>query len=353
MTRNIYLGGDISLLLGAESLPDALARAAYVWQTVVATDFEQRAGALADEIAAERPDLVGLQEVALWRIEIPSDELVLVGGNLVPVDGFAPDATQVAYDFLAILLDALAARGLHYELVSSVQNADRELPIPIDPANPFALMDVRFTDHDVILARGDKPGLHTSNPQGANFEASLAVTIANAIPVTLLRGWTSIDVKYRGETFRFFDTHPEAFSDDVTFAQMTELADLVDESPYPVILVGDLNAEPFSLNYLALVNADVLTDAWVALHGPEGGVTCCQLPTLTNPESLLASRIDYVLFGGAFEPLLVDVVGDEALEPPLDFGAGLPGFGPFMYWPSDHAGVVAELRITKEKFVAR
>jgi hypothetical protein len=127
--------------------------------------------------------------------------------------------------------------------------------------------------------------------------------------------------------------------------------------------VGDLNSEPLSTNYLALVDVAGLTDAWVALHGEDGGdrFTCCQLPTLTNPESLLASRIDYVLFGGAFEPLLVDVVGDVPLDPPLALAIGLPAFGPFpampagmpMYWASDHAGVVAELRITKEKFVAR
>jgi len=358
MTRNIYLGGDISLPLGATSFAAALESAAYVWQTVVATDFPQRAEALADEIAAARPDLVGLQEVGLWRVEVPSDELALVGGNLVPVDGFAPDATQVAWDFLAILQDALAARGLRYEVTATVQNADLELPIPTSATDPLAFMDVRYTDHDVILARAGDPGLHTSNPRGGNFATNLTVSIANAIPATVLRGWTSIDVRYRGETFRFFTSHPEAFSEDVRFAQVTELAAIVEASPYSVILVGDLNAEPGISPSYALITS-VLADAWVALYGEAGGVTCCQLSTLTNPESLLASRIDLVLTRGPIEPLREDVIGDEPLDPPLALAVGLPAFGPFaalpagtpMYWASDHAGVVAQLRLTEERFV--
>jgi endonuclease/exonuclease/phosphatase family metal-dependent hydrolase len=360
MTRNLYLGGDISLPLSATSLADALASAGYAWQTVVATDFPRRARALAEEIATVHPDLIGLQEVGLWRVEAPSDEVALVGGELVPVDGFAPDATQVAYDFLAILLDALAARGLEYEVASAVQNADLELPVPTS-LEPLTLMDVRYTDHDVILARADRPGLHTFNPQGANFDASLAVTIANVIPVKVARGWTSVDVtidtKGAEETFRFFNSHPEAFSDQVTFAQVTELAGLVAQSPYPVILAGDLNTGPDVVPQAYALITSILTDAWAARHGEAGGLTCCQLATLTNADSLLGSRIDHVLYDGPFKARSVDVVGEVPVDPPLELAVDLPAFGPFpvlpagtpMYWASDHAGVAAELRIKKEK----
>ena len=57
------------------------------------TDFPTRSRLLAAEIAAARPDLIALQEVALWRQgPIELDQL----GR--------PNATDVDYDFLATLL---------------------------------------------------------------------------------------------------------------------------------------------------------------------------------------------------------------------------------------------------------
>ena len=74
MTRNIYLGGDINRPIRAAIDRDgrrgvlALGHANRELREVVdRTDFVTRSKLLADEIAAARPDLVGLQEVALWR----------------------------------------------------------------------------------------------------------------------------------------------------------------------------------------------------------------------------------------------------------------------------------------------
>jgi hypothetical protein len=357
MTRNIYLGGDIALPLQANGLEDALGRAFYVWQTVQATDFPARAEALADEIAAAAPHLLALNEVSLWRTDAVSDELGPTGlpTDLIP---FTPDAVTVAYDFLALLVDALADRGLVYDVAARQQNADLELPVP-SATSPIGLMDVRYTDFDVILARADTPGLHVSNPQGANFTARLTSPIAGTIPVTVLRGWTSVDVKYRGEQLRFFNSHPEAFVEPIRLLQTQELVALVEASPFPVIVAGDLNSRPGTGPYELL--ASVLTDAW-AVAGSDDGFTCCQLSTLTNPTSILDERIDLVLFDGPFEVLGIDVTGDVPLVPPLVLAsaifpyppAALPGFGAGtpMYWGADHAGVVAQLRLTQEGFLS-
>jgi hypothetical protein len=357
MTRNIYLGGDIALPLQAGGLPDALGRAFYVWQTVQGTDFPARAEALADEIAAAEPELLGLQEVSLWRTDAVSDELGPTGLPTDPLP-FTPDAMTVAYDFLALLVDALAERGLAYDVVASQQNADLELPVP-SPTSPIGLMDVRYTDFDVILARADTPGLHVSNPQGANFTARLTSVIAGTIPVTVLRGWTSVDVKYGGERFRLFNTHPEAFVEAIRLAQTAQLVGVVLASPIPVVVVGDLNSEPGTDPYELLTG--VLTDAWT-IAGTDDGFTCCQLSTLTNPSSLLDERIDLVLYRGPFEVLAIDVTGGVPLVPPLVLAspifpyppAALPGFGAGtpMYWGADHAGVVAQLRLTQEGFLS-
>ncbi len=68
-----------------------------------ALDFPARAGAIANEIQAKKPDLIGLQEVTNWTTE-----------------GFNPPPS---YDFLAILEGALAARGLDYEVAAVAHNA--------------------------------------------------------------------------------------------------------------------------------------------------------------------------------------------------------------------------------------
>ena len=85
---------------------------------------------LADEIAAAQPDLVGLQEVAMWRHG--PIELDKIG---------QPNATEVDYDFLAILLSDLASRGIRYEVASTQQESDVEAPaftgdLPIGEPKP-------------------------------------------------------------------------------------------------------------------------------------------------------------------------------------------------------------------------
>jgi hypothetical protein len=96
MTRNIYLGGNINRPIraamdrtGHEGIL-ALGHANHELREVVTrTDFATRSKLLAAEIAATRPDLIGLQEVGLWR-HGPM-QLDRVG---------RPDATQVDLDFL-------------------------------------------------------------------------------------------------------------------------------------------------------------------------------------------------------------------------------------------------------------
>ena len=97
MTRNIYLGAELSPVIAAPDVPSLIAAATAAFATIEQTNFPERAQALADEIASTRPHLIGMQEVE--RYDVVS----------------ATDGTPVrTIDFLAILLDALAARGLDY-----------------------------------------------------------------------------------------------------------------------------------------------------------------------------------------------------------------------------------------------
>src|SRR4051812_16101730 len=66
MTRNLYLGADLIPLAAAPAAQFQHA-AAGVFDSVVATDPNARMKLVAAEIAKVKPDLVGLQEVSLWR----------------------------------------------------------------------------------------------------------------------------------------------------------------------------------------------------------------------------------------------------------------------------------------------
>jgi endonuclease/exonuclease/phosphatase family metal-dependent hydrolase len=317
MTRNIYLGTDLGPIFSAPNPAALLAAVGTGWARVQANDFPTRADALADEIAAAKPDLVGLQEAMLYRTDFPPD-------------GPATPALTPAIEFVELLDDALARRGLEYEAVSVFTGTDVELPAGIPPA-----LDVRLTDRVVVLARVDEStaDLKLSNTQSGTYAAALTVPTA-AGTLTLPRGWASVDVKIRGKEFRFVTTHLEAFSPLVRNAQAAELVTGPTGTDLPVVLVGDMNSGPgFDLGAYGILLGGGFADAW-----PSGdGFTCCHAVDLSDPNPTLSKRIDLVVTKGGFETVSAHVVGED----PADRTAsGL--------WPSDHAGVIATLRVPVE-----
>jgi endonuclease/exonuclease/phosphatase family metal-dependent hydrolase len=333
MTRNVYLGADVDAVISAppDQVPIAAAQA---FATVQATDFPARAEALADEIAATNPHLVGLQEVVLFRTQTPGD--AALGGT--------EPATEVFQDFLEILLDALAARNLDYRVVVVQQAFDAEVPalIGIGPGGP-QFMDVRLTDRDAILARGD---VSTSDPRGANFTANLPISIG-AQSLVIPRGWTSTVATVGRHTFRFVNTHLETqAAPPVQVAQAAELLSIAQADPLPVIMAGDFNSDAGGTQTATygMLTAAGFRDVWLDAHPESPGLTCCHASDLRNETASFDQRIDLILVGDVFRTLNaglaggvhVTVVGDE----PADRT-------PSGLWPSDHAGVVASLRLPR------
>ncbi|MEP6770035.1 MAG: endonuclease/exonuclease/phosphatase family protein [Acidobacteriota bacterium] len=320
MTQNLYVGADLSPAIAAilsgdpDQIPPAVSQ---VWANVQATDFPTRARALAAEIERSQPDLIGLQEAALWRSG--------------PFDGFGLDASRVEYNFVRLLLDALAARGEHYRVVTVFSGFDVEAP-RITSLSPLELEDIRLTDHAVILVReaSEHGRLILSNGQAGNF-----LTNVSFGGVTVLYGWASVDVNFGGRKLRFVTTHLESDVEEVRAAQSVEMIAGPLHTERPVILVGDLNSnangDATSFAYLNFLGAG-FTDAW-GLANPGVRInTCCNDAFLMNSVPFVQpfGRIDHVLFRGSFNVDGARIVGAK----PADRIKGV--------WPSDHAGVVVE-----------
>ncbi len=188
MTRNMYVGADLDIVLAAQSLGEIPGLVAEAWATLQQTNDPERARAMAAEIAQAQPHLVGLQEVSLIRTQFPGDAVL---GGTTP-------AEEVVFDFLPTLIEELEALGHNYRVVAEIQNSDVELP----RWNPdFTFTDIRLTDFDAILARND---VEVSNVVEKNFEASFTV-----FGIEVKRGWVAVDATVVGQVYRFVNTHLE------------------------------------------------------------------------------------------------------------------------------------------------
>lgn len=318
MTRNLFVGTDVDQLIGITDPNQVPVVVAELWELLLANQAEARMAAVAREIAAYRPHLVGLQEASTFRTQTPAD--------------FQLNAQDVVIDFVPTLLAELAALGHEYRVVAEVRNMDVELP----RLNPdFSLTDVRVTDYDVILARAD---VETTNAIALNYAASWFLQPGVEIP----RGVTAVDAVVGGQQFRFVNTHPEpveTFGGSIQAQQATELVDLLASETAPTILLGDLNTEAGSGDTYQLLVAEGFVDTFDYRRTGSGGeLTCCHSVDLSSDAVPLVKRIDHVLVRDFDDlwprpgspPIEVNVLGDMASE---KADGGL--------WPSDHAGIVA------------
>ena len=301
-TYNLYLGADLTLVFGVADEADLVERARQVHDEAVGTDFAARAAAVAAILVREGVDVVGLQEVARWQVAEP---------------GRAP---EVRCDFLAELTGALEREGAPYDVHAVNPNFGGSAPLP----------DGRLLGVDgrnvVLVRRGS--GVRVLEERCGTFDAVLHVPTGLAgtsFRVPRSCGW--VDAELDGARFRFVNTHTEAWDAGVRDAQRDQLLSAVGEPGVPVVLVGDLNAGPAEVGMPA-----GYVDAWAVAGGPGPGWTCGQAADLANPESALDSRIDYVWVRDA-AVTACRVVGDQ----PSDRTSVAK------LWPSDHAGVVAEV----------
>lgn len=88
------------------------------------------------------------------------------------------------------------------------------------------------------------------------------------------------------------------------------------------------------------------SDAWERTgRGVAACFTCCQEKDLRNAVSALDERIDFVLVRDARAPRGADLPGAVALELVGEEDADRTAVSGL--WPSDHAGLVATLRLPR------
>lgn len=310
LTWNLGLGAGLFQLLSADDLDPELVYAKY--REVLDSGVPTRMRAIATEIAHERPAVVGVQEAATVLRGPPDCEV-----------------TEPVVDFLTQLQADLRGADAPYRVASTVENADITLPATPPDGESFT---VGLVDRDALLVREDVVFEGTS---AGNYEINVRTTVGDRT-LTATRGYCLAALRLDGVATTAVSTHLASSSTTVRRVQAAELLDVLGGHTGAQLLLGDFNSGPNAGEGSAYASlTEEFTDAWTTADGD--GVTCCQLPTLHNVNSRLRRRIDAVLVRGPVEPLSVRRTG-EAPEARVDVGDRT-------LWASDHAGIVADLRV--------
>jgi endonuclease/exonuclease/phosphatase family metal-dependent hydrolase len=269
-------------------------------------DFRCRIGGAASQIAAEQPDVIGLQEALRLSYERELND---------------PGSEDVLIDFIAELQQAIVKAGGPHYVAFERENAIVQSTLPV-------VGGIRLGDRSAILVNSRYSSkLITSRTFQTLEPASELVPGTNGMVV---RGALHVRVSFSDGTVELFNTHLQSDgSPDVRAAQATELAALIQSSSAPgsiIILTGDLNDVPNSPAWTTL--SAELTDTY-AVVGVPPGFTAYQPQTLNNPTDQSNMRIDFIF-----------VRAPMVEESRVIFNAQVE---PCNLWPSDHFGVVSRI----------
>jgi len=329
MTRNLYIGADVFAAINVP--PDQIpAAAGEVLAEILASDFPARARVLAKEIAEKQPHAVGLQEV--WSVQAED------------LNGLAPD---ISLDFLAILMDELEARGQKYDVAVANTNV-------FVPALPALIPGVglylgQILDRDVILVRHN---VAWANPAMGTYPTIIDLPDP-PFNFDIVRGWTSVDLVFGGNPYRFVNTHLEVESFGAGCIQTLQAIDLqfalgglaFQFGPLPEVVVGDFNSDPDDpgcapaggASPYSIMLSQGFTDAWTLRNNDRrsDGDTCCYTALAQDDDDGVTRRVDLIWIRGTdANGVTVRLSGDNPKRQTPD---GLYG--------SDHLGVMARMTL--------
>ncbi|MDZ7746270.1 MAG: endonuclease/exonuclease/phosphatase family protein [Halobacteriales archaeon] len=302
-TQNLGLGVPLLDLLTQGRLDPALVGERF--DQLRTSAVPARMAALAAELTAESPAIIGVQE-----------------GSFVERDG------EQIVDFLDLLGRGFERASGRYRRVAVSPNADITLPATHDGER----FDVRFHDRDALFVREDVAVEGTDAKQFA-VNASRRLDGRRLVAT---RGFCRADCVVDGVPVVGISTHLSAADRRIRYVQAQALVNQLPDERALVVL-ADLNSRPLAQDpsaYSLLV--EQLTDAAAAVGEP--GLTCCRNPTLDDGG--LGFRLDFVLIDGPTQPLATRLIA-------VDESSRIQA-GDRRLWPSDHAGVVADLRVGVE-----
>ena len=339
-TQNLYLGADVTRIFqGVQPLE--------LFDTIVETKFIERAVVLADILEKERPDVIGLQEVVKYRIQIPSDFTTAPIPNAVDIIQRDFAGNPFAGDFLDTLMTELEERGTHYKVGLSVTGTDMELPAAISPTD---FVDIRLTTYDVILV---KDNISIKDSFQKSYEHQFSSNLGG-IPLEFTRNYGMLALKKSKNYFYVINTHLEAISPEIKSAQAAELIAYMRGLPSsdPIVLLGDFNSAAVgtggedtrdSSAVYETILADGFLDAVKEQRPRDSSSTCCHGEFLLDPEGdpgfLNTGRIDHIFYSSSssshFTPKGAKFLGLNEKS-----ASGL--------WPSDHLGVFVNFEFSGE-----
>ena len=294
LSQNLYAGADFSIFLhdkGWQANPfkiplmvDAL------FKQVKKSKFELRAQDFIKSIKKFNPDVINLQEVALWRVQNPGDFL---GRNL--------KATTVAYDFLEVLSTLLKQQGLIYKVAGQRESFDYELP-------SASFGDIRYTNREACLVKEE---IQIIDIKYREFTNQLSQTFAGRA-ISFHRGAILATFSKNGKIFRIANSHLENIG-KVKHSQLIELAEVA--KGQNAVIAADLNIN-------SVIEAGSFIVAGKAMN------TCCYQRPLVDFKKPLTVQFDYVLVSKNIEKAKVRT---------LKSGSTIP--------ISDHLGILANLVI--------
>jgi endonuclease/exonuclease/phosphatase family metal-dependent hydrolase len=215
MTRNLFLGADLIPLATTPPGAQFEQTTNNMFAGVTRETPDARMKLVAREIARAKPDLVGFQELSLWRT------------------GPAP-ASKVAFDYIATIKSQLKRLHQHYRVVAIKQAFNVEGPM--GGGN-----DVRLTLGDAILAR---KGVKVRHVHSGIFKNQLTIPTQAIGNVVTNRGYNELNATVHGVTVHVVNTHLEAYLASTRLQQAQELVKGALRSKLPTILIGDLNSGP-------------------------------------------------------------------------------------------------------------
>jgi hypothetical protein len=327
MTYNVNEGTDFLQIQGATDVNSFLVAVGQTITQVRGTDPPARMKAVAKHIIDADPTLVSLEELDEWYTS-----------TFDPATGTCGSPT-LEFAMLQELQDALAEQGAHYTVAQEAQ----QYAFPLIPGfiPPSTYLCVSVVNHVAILARTDldPKRFQWSNPQSGQY----ATILQFPSPIGLLplpRAWVSVDATFDHKEFRYIATHLESVVPAIREAQGAELRAGPANTSLPVILGMDSNAQaaplPQDPTYMDFVAAGY-DDGWEKIFPLVPGFTCCQDESDNNPISQLYQRIDLILTLGDVKVRSIGLFGAEPRDRII---GGL--------WPSDHAGVAAQVMVERE-----